>query len=155
MLHEPLSAQAGVRRWSTVHMNETGAFERPCPGQRPLPSALGNAGSCRSYRGDHAQLPNISNLNPCPSKHLNYQPGFQWLPLPRKPVAHPGHAGEQTCFRSQIWGSQAAPAMAAPLFWPRRKAAPKPLHRSSSLLLSGCGWKGNLDQSTHIQHWIC
>lgn len=103
MLHEPPpSPRAGGGRWSAAQRSEAGAFERPRPGQRPLRSALGNAGSCRRYRGDRARRPDTRNLNPRTSKRLNYQPGFQWLPLLLKPRARPGRTGEQTCFRSQI-----------------------------------------------------
>lgn len=100
----PPSSRAGGGRWSAAQKNEAGAFERPRPGQGSLPGALGNAGSCRSDRRDHARRPDVRNSNPCTSKRLNYQPGFQRLPLLLKPTARPGHTGEQTCFRSQIWG---------------------------------------------------
>lgn len=99
MFHKPLSSPAGAG--ARCERNEAGATKRRCPGQRPLPHALGNAGSCWSYRRDHA----VWRKELCASKHLNYQPGFQQLPLLLKLVAHGGHSGGQTCFRNQIWGS--------------------------------------------------
>lgn len=118
MFHEPPpSSRAGGGRRSAAQRNEAGrAFERPRPGQRSLPSALGNAGSCRSYRGDHARRPDVRNLNPCASKRLNRQHGFQWLPLLLKPRARPGHTGEQTCFGSQIWGVRGCTRHGSALF---------------------------------------
>lgn len=128
-LRRPPSPRRRLRSRCPPPRNRAGAFGRPCPGRRVPARRSGKRGS----GGGRAQLPDIRNLNPCTSKHPNYPPGLQRLPRLLKPTAHPGHAGEQTGFRSQIWGCQAAPAMAAPLRWPRRKAAPEPLHRNGLL----------------------